>query len=311
MSDPNPILGRWVLFPWFDGSSSDDVHPQDLPATRELMPYCKLFYAKALEGDYIRIARGDSEIRVRVGRLEPVPGRPRGLGEQVRLHDGRDGVIVDVLWHYKRSAPFYHLRLDGKRKSKRYWDSDFVPSTSERALDGVGGQNTGDRPRGPTVEVVTGDLLAQDVEIIVNAWNRNIIPWWLLIPQGVAGAIRRRAGVAPFRELRRHGAIPLGEAVLTSAGRLPFRGIIHVAGISMLWRSSERSIRSSVRSALKVARENSFHSIALPLIGAGTGGGDEDRVLALIRDELDGVEFDGRVIVVRYAGPRPVPQDVH
>jgi len=36
-------------------------------------------------------------------------------------------------------------------------------------------------------------LLDPDAEIIVNAWNRNSIPWWLL-PQGVSGAIKRRAG---------------------------------------------------------------------------------------------------------------------
>ena len=92
----------------------------------------------------------------------------------------------------------------------------------------------------------------QDVEVIVNAWNRNIIPWWLLLPQGVSGAIKRRAGYEPFRELARHGPIPLGGAVETSAGRLPFRAIIHVAGISMFWRSSERAIRGCVRSALGI-----------------------------------------------------------
>lgn len=48
------------------------------------------------------------------------------------------------------------------------------------------------------VEVVDGDLLDQDVEVIVNAWNRNVIPWWLLLPQGVSGAIKRRGGHAPF-----------------------------------------------------------------------------------------------------------------
>ena len=48
----------------------------------------------------------------------------------------------------------------------------------------------------PSIEVVEGDLLNQDVEVIVNAWNRNIIPWWLLLPQGVSGAIKRRAGKA-------------------------------------------------------------------------------------------------------------------
>jgi hypothetical protein len=43
-------------------------------------------------------------------------------------------------------------------------------------------------------EVKTGDLLDQDFQVIVNAWNRSIIPWWLLLPQGVSGAIKKRAG---------------------------------------------------------------------------------------------------------------------
>ena len=73
--------------------------------------------------------------------------------------------------------------------------------------------------------------------MIVNAWNRNLVPWWLLLPQGVSRAIKRRAGTAPFKELRRSGLIPLGNAVRTSAGRLPYKGIIHVAGINLLWRA--------------------------------------------------------------------------
>src|ERR1043165_1012979 len=105
------------------------------------------------------------------------------------------------------------------------------------------------------VKIVDGDLLDQNVEVIVNAWNRNIIPWWLLIPQGVSRAIKKRAGYEPFRELARHGPIPLGGAVLTGAGKLPYKGIIHVAGISMLWRSSEESIRGSVANALRIAEK--------------------------------------------------------
>ena len=61
-------------------------------------------------------------------------------------------------------------------------------------------------------EIVDGDLLDQPVDVIVNAWNRNIIPWWLLLPQGVSGAIKRRAGVRPFLEVGRAGPIPLGSA---------------------------------------------------------------------------------------------------
>lgn len=153
-------------------------------------------------------------------------------------------------------------------------------------------------------QIVDGDLLDQDVEVIVNAWNRNIIPWWLLLPQGVSGAIKRRGGLGPFRELGRKGPIPLGGAVETGPGRLPFRGIIHVAGISMLWRSSERSIRDSVRNAMALAEAKGYRSIAFPLIGAGTGGGSEQEVLDLMRDELNAIDFDGEVRIVRYRPSR-------
>lgn len=144
-----------------------------------------------------------------------------------------------------------------------------------------------DNPKGGSVEIVRGDLLEQDVDVIVNAWNRNVIPYWLLIPAGVSGAIRRRAGREPFRELRRHGPIPLGGAVMTTAGRLPLKAIIHVAGIDLLWRASERSIRDSVRNALRVAAEAKMQSIALPVIGGGVGGMGHDVALALMLMELE------------------------
>ena len=153
------------------------------------------------------------------------------------------------------------------------------------------------------LRVVDGDLLDQPVEVIVNAWNRNLIPWWLLLPQGVSRAIKRRGGKGPFRELGRKGMIPLGGAVETGPGTLPFRAIIHVAGINLLWRSSEWSVRESVRSALALARERGYRSVAFPLIGAGSGGGKADRVLAWMREELQSVPFDGVVIVVRYKPP--------
>jgi len=153
---------------------------------------------------------------------------------------------------------------------------------------------------GVTARVVHGDLLDQEVEAIVNPWNRNWIPWWLLLPQGVSGAIRRRAGLAPFRELGRQGPIPLGGAVCTGPGRLPHRAIIHVAGIDMLWRSSEHSVRTCVRSALDLAAERELASVAFPLIGAGVGGAREERTLEWMLDELSGLDFEGQVRVVRY-----------
>ena len=84
------------------------------------------------------------------------------------------------------------------------------------------------------LRVVEGGLLDQDVEAIADAWNRNLIPLWLLMPQGVLGAIKRRAGKEPFRELGRMGMIPLGAAVKTGAGRQPLKAIIYDAGINLL-----------------------------------------------------------------------------
>jgi O-acetyl-ADP-ribose deacetylase (regulator of RNase III) len=125
-----------------------------------------------------------------------------------------------------------------------------------------------------------------------------------LLPQGVSGAIKKRGGTGPFKELAKNGPIPLGGAVLTSAGRLPFKGIIHVAGISMLWRASERSIRDSVRNALALAVEHGFRSIAFPLIGAGSGGFNQEQTQAIVLDELQKLDspLQVTVVVFRRAG---------
>lgn len=149
------------------------------------------------------------------------------------------------------------------------------------------------------VEVVEGDLLDQDVEVIVNAWNRNIIPWWLLWPHGVSGAIKKRAGYAPFQQLPRR-PIPLGDAVLTGAGRLPFKAIIHVAGINGWWRASEFSIRASVRNCVQLAQKEGFASLALPIIGAGAGSFSQDKALGFILDELGQIEGNLLVKVVKF-----------
>jgi len=151
-----------------------------------------------------------------------------------------------------------------------------------------------------SISIVDGDLLDQDVDVIVNSWNRNIIPWWLLLPQGVSGAIKKRGGKAPFREVAKHGAIPLGGAVLTSAGKLSFKAIIHVAGINILWRASEHSIRDSVRNAIQVANDNGFKSIAFPLIGAGSGGFNQGKAKAIMLDELSKLDIQMSVTIVVY-----------
>lgn len=152
-------------------------------------------------------------------------------------------------------------------------------------------------------EIVTGNILDQDVEVIVNSWNRNIIPWWLLLPQGVSGAIKKAGGTQPFKEVMKFGPIPLGEARVTSAGNLHYKAIIHVAGINLFWFATEYSVRRSIISAMNIVKEKKFRSVAFPLIGSGSGNRGKKWSLALMTGALDTIDSDAKVIIVEYNKP--------
>ena len=149
-------------------------------------------------------------------------------------------------------------------------------------------------------EIIEGDITEVDTEVIVNAWNRNIIPWFLLITMGVSGAIKRKSGFGPFNQLLKRGPMPLGTAQLTDAGKLPYKGIIHVAGINMLWQACERSIRDSVRSAIAICNEQGFQSVAFPVIGAGSGSFNHQQALDILTDQLAKEQSDCTALVVVY-----------
>ena len=124
MSDLDAIVGRWLLFPWFEEHGVSHVYPDDLDALRRLQPYGKLFLAIRVEDDFLQVAYGETALRVRAGLANPVSCSPHPVGESVTLLDGRPAVVVGVQWHHARSEPFYSLKVNGKRKTKRYWGSD-------------------------------------------------------------------------------------------------------------------------------------------------------------------------------------------
>ena len=132
--------------------------------------------------------------------------------------------------------------------------------------------------------VVFGDLLDQPVDAIVNPWNSNVIPWWLLLPQGVSGAIRKRAGAEAFHSLTTAGFLKPGTAIYAKAGKLTFQGIIHVAGLTPFWTTSEAIIQTCVKNAIQMALSKGFTSLAFPLLGSGVGGQNPDAVAQLIRE---------------------------
>ncbi|PKL46494.1 MAG: Appr-1-p processing protein [Candidatus Riflebacteria bacterium HGW-Riflebacteria-2] len=147
-------------------------------------------------------------------------------------------------------------------------------------------------------EIIEGDILQQNVEVIVNAWNRNIFPWWLLLPQGVSGAIKRKAGLDPFRELSGMGLIELGGARLTGAGKLPFKAIIHVAGINLFWFATDFSVRQSVRSAMQIVADKGFASVAFPLIGSGSGNRGKEWSKQIMLEEFASLSSNATVKLV-------------
>jgi O-acetyl-ADP-ribose deacetylase (regulator of RNase III) len=121
---------------------------------------------------------------------------------------------------------------------------------------------------------VRGDLTEADVDVIVNAANPG-----LLGGGGVDGAIHAAGGPAILEECRMlkarlpGGRLPRGEAVATTAGRLPARWVVHTAG--PIWSASQdRSavLRSCYRSSLRVADELGARTVAFPAISAGIYG---------------------------------------
>lgn len=166
------------------------------------------------------------------------------------------------------------------------------------------------------VTSIHGSLLEVTADAIVNPWNRNVIPRWLLAAGGVSGTLKKTTGPAPWRELARKGPLALGQAVETSPGHLrTTKAIIHVAGLNLAWRATPESVRSSVTNAILLAHSRGHRTIAIPLVGAGHGGLGEKQsrdltLTALQSPQLDDININ--VLLVEYSPHRtPSTQGGH
>jgi O-acetyl-ADP-ribose deacetylase (regulator of RNase III) len=117
------------------------------------------------------------------------------------------------------------------------------------------------------LQVVDGDITRLEVDAIANAANDHL---WM--GAGVAGAIKRAGGHGIEREAVAKGPIGVGEAVATSAGRLPARWVIHGAVMGQDLRTDAALVRRTTESCLALADELGARSLALPAFGTGVGG---------------------------------------
>lgn len=124
------------------------------------------------------------------------------------------------------------------------------------------------------LRIVAGDITTLEVDVVVNAANSG-----LLGGGGVDGAIHRAGGPEILAECRRlrettlRDGLPSGDAVATTAGRMPARWVVHTVGPVYLT-SEDRSatLRSAYTRSLEVAAKLGARSVAFPLISAGVYG---------------------------------------
>jgi O-acetyl-ADP-ribose deacetylase (regulator of RNase III) len=102
----------------------------------------------------------------------------------------------------------------------------------------------------------------------------------------VAGAIKRRGGPSVQEECNRIGSTPVGTAVMTGAGKLKHRHIIHAVGPRWGDGDEDRKLSSAVRSSLALADRAALKSIALPAISTGNFGFPMDRAARILLTEV-------------------------
>ena len=136
------------------------------------------------------------------------------------------------------------------------------------------------------IELWNGDICDLEVDAIVNPANLSL---WMAT--GVGGAIKRAGGDAIEFAAVRQAPVPVGESIVTTAGKLAAKAVIHAVSLDRDRRTSGPAIEAAVRSAMARAREIGATSIAFPALGTGVGGyplADAARItVQTVRDELD------------------------
>jgi O-acetyl-ADP-ribose deacetylase len=130
--------------------------------------------------------------------------------------------------------------------------------------------------------IISGDLVEQEVDAIVNAANND-----LQLGGGVAGAIRRAGGANIQDECDAHGPVLVGEAAITGAGRLRARYVIHAASMSLGGRKTRTSLKSSMDHVFRLARVHEVRSLAVPAVGTGIAGFPIDECARVMAESLN------------------------
>lgn len=159
------------------------------------------------------------------------------------------------------------------------------------------------------LEIRKGDITKLEVDAVVNAANSS-----LMGGGGVDGAIHRAGGPAILEECRKirstqyPDGLPAGQAVMTTAGEMPAKHIIHTVG--PVWHGGNKgepeTLASAYRNCLEIAAKNKLASIAFPAISTGVYGFPKQQAADIayreIKNFLEANTLPEKVILVFFSG---------
>jgi len=130
------------------------------------------------------------------------------------------------------------------------------------------------------IKLIKGDITSSKVDAIVNAANS-----YLQHGGGVAGVIVEKGGEIIQKESNKIGYVPVGEAAITIAGKLPCKYVIHAVGPRMGEGNEDEKLKNAIRNTLKLATEKNFNTISVPAISSGIFGFPKDRCAKILLEE--------------------------
>jgi len=130
---------------------------------------------------------------------------------------------------------------------------------------------------GKSLKLVMGDITERDVDAIVNAANSH-----LQHGGGVAGAIVRKGGLVIQEQSNAIGFVPVGNAAITTAGKLPSKFVIHAVGPRMGEGDEDHKLKNAVKNSLELASGRGLTSISMPAISSGIFGFPKDRCAKIL-----------------------------
>ncbi len=152
-----------------------------------------------------------------------------------------------------------------------------------------------------TIDLVHGNITREEVDAIVNAANST-----LLGGGGVDGAIHQAGGRKILKECKqivaRQGQLPTGQAVITGAGCMPSRHVIHTVGpVYGHTKQDAELLASCYRESLKLVVDNTLRSVAFPAISAGVYGYPmEEAAEVALKTTISVMEEGAPIVLVRF-----------